>query len=217
MESTKERGEARRGAGPAYRIVTGRLVIRCWEPRDAPLLQRAVDQSLEHLRPWMPWALREPVPLEDRVQWLRSCRGKFDLGTDFVYGIFSADEGEVVGGTGLHTRAGPHAREIGYWISAGAARHGYATEASAALTRVAFLVDRVKRVEIHCDPRNVASAGVAQKLGFLHEATLLCRIEGSDGRLHDSMLWTMTQEAFPASVCAGAAAEAFDAAGVRLL
>ena len=41
---------------PPYRIVTERLVLRCWEPRDAAALKEAVDASLDHLRPWMPWA-----------------------------------------------------------------------------------------------------------------------------------------------------------------
>ena len=36
--------------------------MRCWEPRDAPLLKEAVDSSLDHLRPWMPWAHDEPQP-----------------------------------------------------------------------------------------------------------------------------------------------------------
>ena len=48
---------------PPYRIETDRLTIRCWEPRDAPLLKQAVDASLDHLRPWMPWARDEPTPL----------------------------------------------------------------------------------------------------------------------------------------------------------
>ena len=37
-----------------YRIETGRLVLRCYEPDDAPLLKEAVDASIEHLLPWMP-------------------------------------------------------------------------------------------------------------------------------------------------------------------
>jgi len=41
--------------GPAYRIVTDRLVIRCYHPIDAPLLRDAVEASVEHLRPWMSW------------------------------------------------------------------------------------------------------------------------------------------------------------------
>ena len=45
---------------PPYRIVTERLVLRTWEPRDAPLLKEAVDSSIDHLLPWMPWAAHEP-------------------------------------------------------------------------------------------------------------------------------------------------------------
>ena len=98
---------------PPYRIETERLVVRCWEPRDAPLLKDAVDSSLEHLRPWMPWAHDDPQPLEAKVELLRVFRGRFDLGQDFVYGVFSADESEAIGGSGLHTRRGEGVFEIG--------------------------------------------------------------------------------------------------------
>jgi hypothetical protein len=43
------------------------------------------------------------------VQLLRGFRGRFDLGQDFAYGIFVPDDSEVLGGTGLHTRAGDDA------------------------------------------------------------------------------------------------------------
>src|SRR5262249_24384090 len=42
---------------PPYRIVTERLVLRCWEPSDAAALKEAVDASIDHLLPWMPWAV----------------------------------------------------------------------------------------------------------------------------------------------------------------
>ena len=133
---------------PPYRIETDRLTIRCWEPRDAPLLKQAVDASLDHLRPWMPWARDEPTPLAEKVELLRRFRGLFDLGQDFVYAIFSRDESEVVGGSGLHTRVGDDAFEIGYWIRASRAREGLATETVAALSRSAFDVCRTERIEI---------------------------------------------------------------------
>jgi len=93
-------------------------VLRCWEPRDAPLLKEAIDSSLDHLRAWMAWAHAEPQALPEKAALLRRFRGQFDLGRDFVYGIFDRDEREVLGGTGLHTRAGEDAYEIGYWIRA---------------------------------------------------------------------------------------------------
>ena len=42
---------------------------------------------------------------------LRRFRGRFDLSEDFVYGVLTSDESEVVGGTGLHTRDGPQTRD----------------------------------------------------------------------------------------------------------
>lgn len=95
--------------GPAYRICTPRLVIRCWQPAGAPLLQAAITASLEHLLPWMPWAHDEPEDLQTKVERLRRFRGHFDLGQDYVYAILSRDETQVLGGTGLHTRAGAEA------------------------------------------------------------------------------------------------------------
>src|SRR6476659_9682252 len=144
--------------GPAYRIVTPRLVVRCWEPRDAPLLKEAIDSSLDHLRPWMPWAKHEPQTLAEKVELLREFRGQFDLGADSVYAIFDSGDQRVLGGSGLHPRIGPGALEIGYWIRADAVGRGYATESTAALNRVAFEVAGVERVEIHCAAENHASA-----------------------------------------------------------
>ena len=114
--------------GPAYRVLTPRLVIRCYNPADAALLKEAVDVSLDHLRPWMPWAARYPQPLQDMVDMLRSFRGQFDLGQDYILGIFDRDETTVLGGTGLHPRGGEGSREIGYWIRADEIGKGYATE-----------------------------------------------------------------------------------------
>lgn len=204
-------------AGPAYRIHTPRLVLRCWQPRDAPLLAEAIDASLDHLRVWMPWAHHEPEALDAKVQRLRRFRGQFDLDQDYVYAIFTPDEREVVGGTGLHPRVGDGACEIGYWISVRHIRRGYATEATAALTRVGFEVSLLERLEIRCDPANARSAAVPRKLGYTHEATLRGRVRNERGELHDAMIWTLFTDTYRSSPAAVAPVEAFDAAGVRVL
>ena len=79
------------GPPPPYRIETERLVIRCYEPRDAPLLKDAVDSSLEHLRPWMPWAYQEPQTLDEKLVLIKHFRANFDSGDNFTCGIFNAD------------------------------------------------------------------------------------------------------------------------------
>jgi RimJ/RimL family protein N-acetyltransferase len=199
---------------PPYRIETERLVLRCWHPADAPLLQEAVTESLDDLRPWMPWARDEPQSVEQRIDLLRSFRGQFDAGQDFVYGIFSPSGDAVLGGTGLHTRVGEDAFEIGYWIRSSAAGRGLATEASAALTQAAFRHSAVDRVEIHVEPGNVGSLRVPEKLGFTREASLRRRLPpvtpGEPPR--DVVIFTMLREDVSGSPAAGVAIRAFDAA-----
>jgi len=200
---------------PPYRIVTERLVLRCWEPRDAPLLKEAVDSSIDHLLPWMPWAVHEPQSLEEKVALLRQFRGKFDLGQDFTYGIFSPDETQALGGTGLHTRIGDDALEIGYWIRASRAGEGLGTESTAALTRVAFEFTEVDRVEIHCEPENERSRAIPRRLGYREEATLRRRLRHPDPR--DVVVYSLFRDDFASSPASTAALEAYDAVGTRVL
>ena len=203
--------------GPAYRIETARTVLRCWQPADATLLAAAIAASVEHLRPWMPWVNDEPMEFVQRVKLMRRFRAGFDRDEDYVYGIFTPDETVVLGGTGLHTRLGAGALEIGYWIHADHVRQGFATEISAALTRVAFAVHGVHRVEIHCDPLNTASASVPRKLAFVHEATRRQDERRPDGSYRDTMIWTMLEDEFPSSPAAQANVRAYDVLGASLL
>lgn len=146
------------------RIETERLVLRTWTAADAAALGVAITESIEHLRPWMPWIEFEPVVLEDREKLIGEWDTKWQAGEDAVYGVFH--DGAVVGGTGLHRRIGPRALEIGYWIHVDHVGQGFATELSAALTDAAFALDGIERVEIHHDKDNVASEGVPRSLGY---------------------------------------------------
>jgi RimJ/RimL family protein N-acetyltransferase len=203
--------------GPAYRIRTERLLLRCWDPSDAADLRQTLADNREHLLPFMPWALDEPEELQKKIERLRVFRDRFDLGEDFIYGIFNRENTRILGGCGLHRRIGPDALEIGYWIDKDHLNRGLATEASAALVKVAFEIEMVQRVEIHCDPLNVASAAVPRKLGFENEATLRKRQPSTQGSLHDAMIWTIFADDYPGSVAARAIIEAEDAIGRRIL
>ncbi len=202
--------------GPAYRIVTPQLVLRCYNPADAPLLAASITESLEHLLPWMPWAAAEPEPLQTKIERLRRFRANFDLGHDYVYGIFNPQENRLLGGTGLHPRIGDNALEIGYWIHKDYIGRGYATETAAALAKVAFLVNQVERVEIHCAVENARSAAVPRKLGFQHEATLKNRCF-ANGRKCDQMVWSLFAAEYPVSPAAQLEIAAYDAAERRIL
>jgi RimJ/RimL family protein N-acetyltransferase len=200
---------------PPYRIETERLVIRCYDPRDAPLLKAAMDVSVEHLSEWMPWARLEPQPLEQKVQLLRTFRGQFDHDENYVYGMFSRDESELLGGIGLHKRSNDGALEIGYWVAAGSIGQGLATESAAVLTRAGFEVCGLDRLDIQIDPLNERSLKIPRKLGFTEEGVLRRRLdpdaEGEPRR--NSVLFTMLHDKLAASPCLAYEYVAYDAAG----
>jgi RimJ/RimL family protein N-acetyltransferase len=201
---------------PVYRIETQRLVLRCWDIKDAALLQSAAAESKEHLLPFMPWAADEPQPVEIKAERIRRFRGKFDLSEDFVYGIFDSEETRALGGTGLHTRLSGNALEIGYWLHKDFVNKGLITEATAALTKVAFEVYKVDRMEIHCSVENFASAAVPRKLGYVHEATRR-RLGSAYGRQTDSMIWSLFADEYPSTPSAAADLKAFDVSGKQLV
>jgi RimJ/RimL family protein N-acetyltransferase len=197
-----------------YRIETDRLVIRCYDPEDAPLLKDAVDRSLDHLRPWMPWTPDAPEPLDAVYERLRDFRAQYDRDENWVMGVFSPDDSRCFGGSGLHPRQGEGGAEIGYWVAEDATGRGYATELSAVLTRVGFACFGLDRIEIRVDPANAVSERVPAKLGFQKEATLRRRLpqkQGSD--LRDVSIWTMFRTDLAGSPVEAYEYRAYDALG----
>jgi RimJ/RimL family protein N-acetyltransferase len=176
------------------RVVTERLVARCWRPADAPLLKAAIDASLAHLQPWMPWAMNEPSPLEAIAERLARFEHAFRAGEEWLYGLFAPDEREVLGGVGVHRRGEPDQLELGYWARANVEGRGYVTEAARALADVAASQEGVARLTIRCDPRNVRSAAVAARLGFRHVATLAADAVTPDGARRETMVWERAAE-----------------------
>lgn len=141
-----------------------RLVVRRYASGDAARLHEAIVQSVDHLRPWMPWASLEPLKLSDRRQLIARWIERWQAGEDFNFGVFEGRA--LVGGCGLHRRAGPSGLEIGYWTRAGQTQRGLATEAAACMVEAAFSMPGVHFVEVHHDVSNVASRRVPERLGF---------------------------------------------------
>ncbi len=208
------------GVLPAYRIETERLVLRCWNTEDANQVLRVVQADLEQLRPWLPWAVRYPMSAEDQLVDIRRMRRRFDADEDYCYGVFSLDGGELFGGCGLHTRSGPRSLELGFWLRSDRWGRGLATELAAALTRTAFEVHEVERVDLRCATDNLRSARVAEKLGLRHEATLRRRVNPprGEGTMRDAMIWSLVAEELEASPAAriATAARAYDGLGRRI-
>ncbi|MGO9557629.1 MAG: GNAT family N-acetyltransferase [Acidimicrobiales bacterium] len=142
----------------------GSLVLRSWDTDDVDDFERAILESLDHLRPFMPWVALEPVSFDDRVirieRWAREAK----QGTDWTVGVFV--DGAVAGSAGLHQRREPGLLEIGYWVHRSFTGRGVATLASYLLTEFAFQNERTDAVEIWHDRANHRSGGVPRRLGF---------------------------------------------------
>lgn len=146
------------------RTETERLLLRRLTPEDEPAMNAGITASLEHLRPWMPWAAHEPLRAGDRQALLDTWEREWRAGGDLVCGVF-LDE-DYIGNIGLHRRGTTDSLEIGDLLHVDHTGLGYVTEASEALTNMAFEQPGIDRVEIHNDRANVASGAVPRRLGF---------------------------------------------------
>ena len=117
-------------------------VVRRHRLDDLDALQQAIEESRDHLRPWMIWA---DQTRDETATFLRRAREKWDAGEEFAYLIVDGADDRVLGGGGLHRRAGPEALEIGYWLRADATGRGVITAAAGALTDAAFALDGIER------------------------------------------------------------------------
>lgn len=198
-----------------YRIETDRLVLRCPEVADTEIAHEGVLESIDALRPWMPWVEDDPVSLRRRVEDVRRMRAGFDRGEDNTYFVFDRKDGRFVGGMGLHQRVGPLALELGYWIRVGRQGSGLACEGAAALLRAAFDAMRAHHVEIRIEPENAASRAVVAKLGVPREATLRERFPRG-GALRDVEVYTAFAADFEGCAAAAVPVLLFDAVGGRI-
>ena len=146
--------------------------LRPYRPDDAAALWEAVQESREHLAPWMPWVDDYQEP-DDAREFLVRARARWQLREDFGVAVIERESGRFLGGSGLHRMNWPlRTFEIGYWLGWGAEGHGFATEAVQLLARLAFDTLDANRVEIRMDTRNERSRRVAERLGFVLEGTL---------------------------------------------
>ena len=137
-------------------------MLRRWRAADLDAASEAVFASLEHLSPWMPWAL--DFSRASQAEFLIGSERDWRSGAAFNYAILA--DGAIAGSAGLMARIGPGGLEIGYWVHQAYTRRGLATASSAALVDQAFALPGIERVQIVHDELNVASAGIPRKLGF---------------------------------------------------
>jgi RimJ/RimL family protein N-acetyltransferase len=168
---------------------TERLLIRMPQAGDGKVINDAIRESLDDLRPWMPWARVVPSVAESET-FAREAALRFRNREDLALHLFRKSDGLYLGGSGLHNIAWDVPRfEIGYWIRTSAVGQGYVTEAVNGIADMAFSKLDAVRLEIRCDARNQRSAAVALRAGFELEARLNNESRAPDGALRDTLIF----------------------------
>ena len=162
------------------------MTLRVYTAADADELSCAVNESYNHLRPWMPWA-REDQSVRDSEQICRRLMASFYGNNDYTLGIWEGDR--LVGGTGFHMRCGPvewRCAEIGMWIRSSYAEQGWGTRVLEQMLEWGFGEWGWERLIWKCDTRNIGSKRVAEKCGLTLEATFRSDALDVEGNRRDT-------------------------------
>ncbi len=174
----------------AEEFETERLIIRSPQWGDGKGMNSAIRESIEELRPWMPWAQHIPT-IDESEEKARVARLKFLERSDLRLHVYHKETGEFIGGSGLQ-RIDWESRkfEIGYWIRTSQSGKGFMTEAVEGITNFAIGQLSANRIEIRCDDTNIRSARVAERLGFTLEGILRKEKCDVEGMLRNTMVFS---------------------------
>lgn len=173
-----------------------RIRLRPFRRGDGPNLYAAIDEDRGHLSRWLPWVGHHKSVIDSEV-YARKAHAWWILREDLPLAIEDKSSFRILGGTGLHRFDwAVRSFEIGYWIKKTAERQGYVSEAARLLSAVAFERLDAQRVEIRCDPENVRSASIPERLGFTLEARLRGSAVTPGGEPRDTLVYAITKPAF---------------------
>ncbi|MFC0598252.1 GNAT family N-acetyltransferase [Streptomyces palmae] len=147
---------------PSETIECGDFALRRWrEQRDFGSVFRLIEESADHLRPWMPWV--DGHSEESTRDFLAKSEAKWARGEVYNYAV--AKDGTPIGMCQAY-RARPGVWRMGYWLHPAATGQGIASRATAALAAEMFTLPDVEYLEISHDPANISSGAVARRSGF---------------------------------------------------
>ena len=157
------------GVEPLGELLTERLKLRAPKRADSAALDEAIQETLDELVLWLPWA-RPGHSLGDTRRYLRGARSARNRRQAFEFVIEDQGDGRLLGMVSLHRidwmrRSGG----IGYWVRRSEWGRGIAPEATRAMLDVAFIECGLHRVEVLVAPENKPSQRVVDKVGFVRE------------------------------------------------
>lgn len=151
-------------------LIDDNLLLRSFQPDDAAELFRAVDESRQHLRPWLRWV--DATTKQEHIQQFIH-RTLQQLHNQEALELGLVHNRHIIGGIGMHEWDHMLKKaQLGYWVRKEYEGQGIVNKA---LTRfIDFLFEKpgLNKIEIHFMPSNKRSAAVADRLGFKVEGVI---------------------------------------------
>jgi RimJ/RimL family protein N-acetyltransferase len=146
---------------------------------------------------WWPVQIETRADMERLVHNFLEAQGR---GEAVAYTILDQHSGEVVGGTRLHNISHENrSLEIGKtWLTPAVWGTHLNTECKYLLLRYCFETLETLRVQLKTDVRNVRSQKAIERLGAVREGVLRQHWIMADGRVRDSVLYSILLDEWPA-------------------
>ncbi len=177
---------------PAYPIETARLHLRPVRPLDFEDLY-AYHRDADVLR-FMYWQARTLDETREIIEQRQSQTGWEKEGDVLVTAAALKETDRVIGEVFLIWRSEANRQgELGFVFHPAYHGQGYAAEASRAVLRLGFADGNLHRVYGRCDPRNLASCKLLERLGMRLEAHFV-QHEQYKGAWADQRVYALLQE-----------------------
>jgi ribosomal-protein-alanine N-acetyltransferase len=169
----------------AIELETARLRIRPFAPGDWEAVHAYTSQP--QVRAYVPeW----PETPEQARAFVRE-----NLDEDArVHALVLRDGDQLIGHMAFHPWFGSRTYEVGWAVDPAHQGHGYATEAAHALIGHGFETLGLHRIVATCQPQNVASVRVMEKLGLRREAHFRQCMLAPDGTWWDEYFFAILEE-----------------------
>jgi ribosomal-protein-serine acetyltransferase len=174
-------------------LTDGRILLRPHRTEDCVPMHAAIIESIPQVSPWLQWC-HAGYSRDETESFIKLAGEGWAQGTHYPFAILAVEDGAFLGGIGINHIVRPNRlANVGYWVRTSRTRQGIAVAALLLVSRYAFDVLGLTRLEIVCIPTNAFSRRVAEKLGARFEAVSRNRIV-MHGIARDAALYGLVPE-----------------------
>jgi len=167
-----------------------RVILREMEETDWRDVHKYASQ--EKVCQYQPWGPNSEQETENFVN-LILIDAKKDPRSRFVFAVIEKESGELIGAGEINIRdSSNRVGEIGYIMNPQYWGKGFATEVAKLLIAYGFNDLNLHRIYATCDPRNIGSSKVLEKVGMIKEGRMRQDLLLKDG-WRDSLLYSILE------------------------